>query len=195
MQENSLILLCPQSPSAFCQALPNRTERVYVPFHFPWVLICFEDTASSIYSFFFFLIYLFVLIGGWLLYSIVVVFAIHWHESAMGVHVFSILNPLPPPSPSHPSGSSQYTSPECLVSYIEPGLAIHFTYGNIHVSMLFSQIIPFSPSLTESKSLFFISVSLLLSYIQGYCYHLSKFHIYALVYCIGVFHLDLLHSV
>ena len=31
------------------------------------------------------------------------------------------------------------------------------------------------------------SVSLLLSHIQGYCYHLSKFHIYALVYCIGVF--------
>ena len=28
--------------------------------------------------------------------------------------------------------------------------------------------------------------SLLLSRIQGYCYHLSKFHIYALVYCIGV---------
>ena len=28
------------------------------------------------------------------------------------------------------------------------------------------------------------SVSLLLSCIQGYCYHLSKFHIYALVYCI-----------
>ena len=31
------------------------------------------------------------------------------------------------------------------------------------------------------------SVSLLLSRTQGYCYHLSKFHIYALVYCIGVF--------
>ena len=30
------------------------------------------------------------------------------------------------------------------------------------------------------------SVSLLLSHIQGYHYHLSKFHIYALVYCIGV---------
>ena len=26
---------------------------------------------------------------------------------------------------------------------------------------------------------------LLLSHLQGYCYHLSKFHIYALVYCIG----------
>ena len=30
--------------------------------------------------------------------------------------------------------------------------------------------------------------------IQGYCYHLSKFHIYALVYCIGVFLSGLLHS-
>ena len=36
---------------------------------------------------------------------------------------------------------------------------------------------------------------LLLSPIQGYCYHLSKFHIYALVYCIGVFLSGLLHSV
>ena len=30
-------------------------------------------------------------------------------------------------------------------------------------------------------------MSLLLSHIQGYHYHLSKFHIYVLVYCIGVF--------
>ena len=39
------------------------------------------------------------------------------------------------------------------------------------------------------------SVSLLLSRIQGYRYHLSKFHIYVLVYCIGVFLSGLLHSV
>ena len=124
-----------------------------------------------------------------------VVFAIHSHESAMGVHVFPILNPLLPPSPSHPSGSSQCTSPEHPVSCIEPGLAIYLTYVNIHVSMLFSQIIPPSPSPTESKSLFFTSVSLLLSRIQGHCYHLFKFHIYALIYCIGVFLSDLFHSV
>ena len=40
------------------------------------------------------------------------VFAIHWHDSAMGLPVFPILNPLPPPSPSPPSGSSQCPSPE-----------------------------------------------------------------------------------
>ena len=40
-----------------------------------------------------------------------------------------------------------------------------------------------------------IHVSLLLSHVQGYHYHLSKFHIYVLVYCIGVFLSSLLHSV
>ena len=84
----------------------------------------------------------------------------------------------PPPSPYHLSGSSQCTSPKHPVSCIEPGLAIRFTYDIVHVSMPFSQIIPPSPSLTESKRLFYTSVSLLLSHIQDYCYHLSKLHIY-----------------
>ena len=88
---------------------------------------------------------------------------------------------LPPPSPYHPSGSSQCPSPKHPVTCMEPGLATHFIYDIIHVSMTFSQIIPPSPSPTESKRLFYTSVSLLLSCIQGYCYHLSKFHIYALV--------------
>ena len=60
--------------------------------------------------------------------------------------------PLPPPSRYHPSGSSQCTSPKHPVSCIEPGLAIRFLYDIIHVSMPFSQIIPPSPSPTESKS-------------------------------------------
>ena len=74
--------------------------------------------------------------------------------------------PLPPPSPSYPSGLFQCTSPEHPVSCIATGLVIYFTYDNIHVSMLFSQIIPPSPSPTEYKRLFFTSVSLLLSHIQ-----------------------------
>ena len=95
--------------------------------------------------------------------------------------------PLPPPTPYHLSGSSPCTSPKHPVSCIEHRLVIHFLHDSIHVSMPFSQIIPPSPSPTESKSPFYTSVSLLLSRIEGYRYHLSKVHIYALVYCIGVF--------
>ena len=91
---------------------------------------------------------------------------------------------LLPPSPYHSSGSSKCTSPKHPVSCIKPGLATRFIY-DIRISMPFSQIIPPSPSPTKSKRLFYTSVSLSLSRIQGYCYHLSKFHIYALVYCIG----------
>ena len=69
-------------------------------------------------------------------------FAIHQHESTTSVHVFPILNPFPPPSPYHPSGSSQHTSPKHPVSCIEPRLVIHFLYDIIHISMPFSQIIP-----------------------------------------------------
>ena len=90
---------------------------------------------------------------------------------------------------------SQCISPKHPVSCIKPGLVIHFLYDIIHVFMPFFQIIPLSPSPTESKILFYTSVSLWLSCIQGYCHHLSKFHIYALVYCIGVFLSGLLHSV
>ena len=122
-------------------------------------------------------------------------FAIHRHESAMGIHEFPILNPLTPPSPYHLSGSSQCPSPKHPVSCIEHRLVIHFLHDSIHVSMPFSQIIPPSSSSTEPKRLFYTSVSLLLSRTQGYHYHLSKFHIYVLVYCIGVFLSGLLHSV
>ena len=94
--------------------------------------------------------------------------------------------PLPPPTPYHLSGSSPHTSPKHPVSCIEHRLAIHFLHASIHVSMPFSQIIPPSPSPSESKRLFYTSVSLLLSCIQGHHCHLSKFHIYVLVYCIGV---------
>ena len=39
---------------------------------------------------------------------------------------------LPPPSPYHPSGSSQCTSPKHPVSCIEPGLATRSIYDIIH---------------------------------------------------------------
>ena len=70
---------------------------------------------------------------------------------------------LPPPSPYHPSGSSQCTSPKHPVWCFKPGLATRFIHDIIHVSMPFSQIFPPSPSPTESIRLFYTSVSLLLS--------------------------------
>ena len=105
------------------------------------------------FSFLYFIFYLLNFYFNWRLITLQYCggFAIHSHASATGVH-------------------SQCTSPERPASCIKPGLAICFTYGNIHVSMLFSQIIPPFPSPTESNSLFFTSVSLLLSRIQGYHY-------------------------
>ena len=97
------------------------------------------------------------------------------------------LHPIPLGLPSH--------QVRALVSCIQPGLVICFTLDNIHVSMLFSRNIPPSPSPTESKSLFCTSVSLFLFCILGYHYHLSKFHIYALVCCNDLYLSGLLYSV
>jgi len=91
-------------------------------------------------------------------------FAIHQHESATGVHMFPILNPPPPPSPYHPSGSSQCTSPKHPVSCIEPGLVIHFIWYYI----CFNAILPNHPTLSlfhrVQKTVLYICVSFAVSH-------------------------------
>ena len=149
--------------------------------------ICISSLGKCLFKSFahFLNLNLFILIGGELLYNIALVLP-YINMNPPRVYTCSpSQTPLLPPSLYHPSGSSQCTSPKHPVSCIELGLAIHFLYDIIHVSMSFSQIIPPSPSPTESKRLFYTSVFLLLARIQSYRYHLSKFHVYVLVYCIG----------
>ena len=122
-------------------------------------------------------------------------FAIYQNESATGIHVFPIQNPPPSSRPIPSLWVIPVHQPQAssIVHRTWIGDSFHIWYYTCFNAIL--PIIPPSPSPTESKRLFYTSMSLLLSRIQGYCYHLSKFHIYALVYCIGVFLSGLLHSV
>ena len=148
---------------------------------------CVECDKSRILKwndcFFFFLIFIFTLFYFTILYWFC--HTLTWirhgctwipnHElpSNLSPYIFSL---------GHPS------APAPSILYHVLNLDWRFvSYVIVYVSMPFSQIIPPSPSPIESKRLFYTSVSLLLSRTQGYHYHLSIFHIYALVYCIEVF--------
>ena len=88
--------------------------------------------------------------------------------------------PIPLGHPNAPALSTLYHAPNLDWWFV--------SHMIIYMFQCHSPILP-SPSPTESKRLFYTSVSLWLSHIQGYHYHLSKFHIYALVYYIGFFFL------
>ena len=98
---------------------------------------------------------LFILIGGLLQYCDG--FCHPSHESAIGIHV------SPPPEPPR-DFPTHGIPPGCRRALALVPWVIHqtltgylFHVGNAYVSMLFSQIIPPSPSPSESKSLFFMS--------------------------------------
>ena len=99
--------------------------------------------------------------------------------------------PHPEPlSPSHPSESSQCTSPEHPVSCIEPGLMISshmIIYMFQYCSLKSSHpcLLPQSPKVCSLHLCFFCCLS----------YRVIVTILYALIYCIGVFLSDLLHSV
>ena len=152
-----------------------------------WELDYNESWALKNWYFFLF-VYLFIL-----LYNIVLVL------QYININLPQVYMCSPSWTPSHlPSRTISLDHPSAPApSILYPALNLDWQFVSyiIQVSMPFSQIIPLSPSPTESKRLFYTSVSLLLSRIEGYRYHLPKFHIYVLVYSIGVFLSGLLHSV
>ena len=140
--------------------------NIWLNFGITLLLLCFLLGSCSNFAYSLLVYFLFIYLNWRLItlqYCSEFCHTLTWisHSCTCDLHLEP---PLPPPSPSHPSRSSQCTH-RPWVPYLMywTGLAIYFTYGNMHVSMQFPQIIPPSPSPTESKSLFFTSVSLLLS--------------------------------
>ena len=106
-------------------------------------------------------------------------FAIHWHESATGILVFPTLSPSPL-LPPHPIPLGHPRAPAPSTTYHASNLDWWFI-SHMIIYMFqchFPTLSHSHPLLQSPKRLFYTSVSLLLSRIQGYCYHLSKFHIY-----------------
>ena len=110
------------------------------------------------------------------------------------------------PHPEPPSHLPPYTIPLGHPSAPAPSIQYHasnldWRFISYTILYMFQCHSPKSshplplPFCIEHKRLFYTSVSLLLSCMQGDHYHFSKFHIYALVYCIGVFLSGLFHSV
>ena len=139
-------------------------------------------------NFFYFFknINLFILIGGSLHYNVVLVLPYIIMNPPQVYTCSPSRTPLPPPSLYHPSGSSQCTSPKHPVSNLDwqfiSYMILYMFPWHSHKS---SHSLPLPQSPKDCSIQCLLTVSLLLSHIQGYHYHLSKFHIYALVYSIG----------
>ena len=122
-----------------------------------------------------------------MLYNVVLVSAIQQCEPATSVcvcvcvYVPSLSN-LPPTPSFHPFCAVTEHDIKLPASYSKFLLAICFTYGNVYVSMLLSQFVLPSPSLTVSTSLYSISASLLLPCKLIHQCHFSRSHICVVIH-------------
>ena len=154
--------------------------------HWTEMLLCaffFFFFFTFFFSFFFFNFILF------LNFTILIGSAIYQNESATGIHVFPILNPPPSslPIPSLWDVPVHQPQASSIVRRTWTGDSFHIWYYTYFNAILPNHLtLSLSLSHRVQKTVLYISVSFAV-YTQGYCYHLSKFHIYALVYCIGVF--------
>ena len=141
---------------------------------------------------FLFKIFLFFILFYFFTLQYCIGFAIHWQESATGY----VSSHIPFSPPSHIISLGHPSAPAPSILY--PALNLDWWFVSYMIVYMFQCHSPKSSHLLplpQNPQVFYTSVSLLLSHVQGYHYHLSKFRIYVLVYCIGVFLSGLLHSV
>ena len=135
-----------------------RTALQFVMWRKGIIFVPLPSSFSDCCCCFSILNFVFFLIGRWLLYKVVLVSAVHQHESAIGVHVPSPLS-LPPSSPPHPSRCSQSTDLGLPVPYSKLPPAMYLTYGNTCVSALLAQVTPPSLSHCVHKSVIWVCIS------------------------------------
>ena len=117
-------------------------------------------------------------------YSIVMGFAIHQHELAIDIHVSTLSwIPFPPPHPV-PLGCPRAPTLGALLhaSNLHWSSVLHMVIYMFECYSLTSHpcLLPYSPKVCS------LYLCILMSCIKCHCYHLSKFHVYALIYCVGV---------
>ena len=117
------------------------------------------------------------------------------HTSTCIHHGCTCVSHPEPPShlPPHTITLGRPSAP--APSFLYPALNLDWRFISYMILYMFQCHSPKSSPAFSHRVQKCPSVSLLLSRIQDYCYHLSRFHIFVLVYCIGVFLSGLLHSV
>ena len=125
---------------------------------------------------------------------------LYWfcHTSTWILHRYTRVPHPEPPShlPSRTIPLDHPSAPAPSILYHAPNLDWRFiSYMILNMFQCHSPKSIHHLRLPQSLKDCSIHLCPLVSRIQGYRYHLSKFHIYALVYCTGVFLSGLLHSV